>query len=310
MEEMITARRYAATIGFFDGVHQGHRYVIGQLLRLANERGLNSMVITFDRHPRQVLHTDWHPQLLTTPDEKRRLLEAEGVDRVVVLPFTPQLAALSARQFMQQVLAGELGVGLLLTGYDNRFGHRSAANAHEGFSDYVGYGHELGIEVVAGQPLMLDEWQVSSSLVRRMLDEGRVQDARKCLGRPYELAGTVAHGEQIGRRLGFPTANVVPEEPLQLVPRQGVYAVSVSIDHQKQWWPAVLNIGHRPTFGQHATTIEAHLLDYHGDLYGHHLTLRFIDRLRDEQPFPDADALRNQMRKDAAQARQLLTPNP
>ena len=124
MEDQIT-RRYAATIGFFDGVHQGHRHVIGQLRQLARERGLGSMVITFDRHPRQVVSTDWLPQLLTTLSEKRRLLEAEDVDRVVVLPFTLQLAALTARQFMQQVLSGELGVSLLLTGYDNRFGHRT-----------------------------------------------------------------------------------------------------------------------------------------------------------------------------------------
>ena len=305
MEDQIT-RRYAATIGFFDGVHQGHHHVIGQLRQLARERGLGSMVITFDRHPRQVVSTDWHPQLLTTLSEKCRLLEAEDVDRVVVLPFTLQLAALTARQFMQQVLSGELGVSLLLTGYDNRFGHRTAANAHEGFSDYVSYGRELGIEVVAGQPLTLGEWRVSSSLVRRMLSEGCVGNARQCLGRPYELTGTVVHGEQIGRSLGFPTANVVPDEPLQLVPREGVYAVSAGIDDGNQWLPAMLNIGHRPTFGRHTTTIEAHLLDYHGDLYGHRLTLRFVDRLRDEQPFPSADALKSQMQQDAEQARQIL----
>lgn len=191
---------YAATIGFFDGVHQGHRFLIDRLCRIARERGMRSMVITFARHPRQVLQTDWQPQLLSTIDEKRELLRQTGIDRVEVLQFDVAMSELSAHDFMQQVLKERLGVELLLTGYDNRFGHNRA----EGFDDYVNYGRELGIEVMAGEPLAVKDTNVSSSRIRKLLQEGDVADAALCLGYPYPLSGCVVHGEQIGRQLGFP----------------------------------------------------------------------------------------------------------
>ena len=293
---------YAATIGFFDGVHQGHRFLIDGLCRIARERGMRSMVITFARHPRQVLQTDWQPQLLSTLDEKRELLRQTGVDCVEVLQFDVAMSELSAHDFMQQVLKERLGVELLLTGYDNRFGHNRA----EGFDDYVNYGRELGIEVMAGEPLAVKDTNVSSSRIRKLLQEGDVADAALCLGYPYPLSGCVVHGEQIGRQLGFPTANLALDDACKLIPERGVYAVSVSIEGDSCVYGGLMNIGRRPTFEGHHTTLEVHLLQYSGDLYGKRLTVRFIARLREERPFPDRDALIVQMNEDKQQALQIL----
>lgn len=301
-KDMQGGSSYAATIGFFDGVHQGHRFLIDRLCRIARERRMRSMVITFARHPRQVLQTDWQPQLLSTLDEKRELLRQTGVDRVEVLQFDVPMSELSAHDFMQQVLKERLGVELLLTGYDNRFGHHRA----EGFDDYVNYGRELGIEVMAGEPLAVKDTNVSSSRIRKLLQEGDVADAALCLGYPYPLSGCVVHGEQIGRQLGFPTANLALDDACKLIPERGVYAVSVSIEGDSCVYGGLMNIGRRPTFEGHHTTLEVHLLEYSGDLYGKRLTVRFIARLREERPFPDRDALIAQMNEDKQQALQIL----
>ena len=323
----------AATIGFFDGVHRGHQFLIEQLQCEARKRGLRSVVITFDRHPRQVLQPWWQPSLLLSLTEKERLLRQTGIDDLVVLHFDEQMAALSAHDFMQQVLRQQLGVRLLLTGYDNRFGHRSKGSI-EGFEDYVAYGNELGIEVVKAPPcpaVMIDGTvdgeshtaTVSSSLVRRLLSEGRVAEAATCLGRHYALQGTVVHGQQKGRTMGFPTANLQLNDDCQLVPQNGVYAVVATIDveratlnverscasdqRESKTFFAMTNIGLRPTFEGHRQTIETHIFGLDADLYGRQLTVEFVERLRSEQPFPSPDALARQMALDAATAQQLLT---
>lgn len=303
------SHKFAATIGVFDGVHRGHRFLIERLKTEARQRGLGTMVITFARHPRQVLCPDWRPQLLTTPGEKEVLLRQTGVDRVVMLPFDQQMAQLSARQFMEQVLHKQLGVLLLLTGYDNHFGHRSerAAGA-EGFADYVAYGRELGMEVVGGQPLREGDVCFSSSLVRRLVSEGDVTAAAHCLGRPYELSGQVVHGEQIGRELGFPTANLQPADDCKLLPLAGVYAVWVSIGGScEKKLRGMMNIGHRPTFDGHRTTLEVHILDYSNNLYGQDISVAFVRRLRDERHFDTREALVAQMGKDRQQVEQIFS---
>ena len=264
------------------------------------------MVITFGRHPREVICPDWHPQLLSTPKEKAWLLLQTGVDRLVVLDFDKEMSLLSARAFMEQVLAEQLGVRLLLTGYDNHFGHREKG-VDEGFAEYVGYGRELGIDVVGAEPLADGSFRFSSSLARRLLAEGDVAGARHCLGRPYSLVGTVVHGRQIGRQMGFPTANVVPDNMLKIVPRAGVYAVMVSTDYEQgQPLQGMMNIGRRPTFDGLDTTLEVHLFDYEGNLYGHTVTIDFMKRLRDEQHFDSPDELALQMRRDEEMSRRIL----
>ena len=283
-----------ATIGFFDGVHCGHRFLIDSLRRQSAERGLLSMVVTFDRHPRQVLHSDWQPCLLSSLDEKERQLGTTGIDVLVVLHFTVATAVLTAEQFMRRVLYNQLGVRCLLTGYDNRFGH----NRHEAFADYQRYGRALGLDVVCCEPLSDGDCCVSSSMVRRLLAEGRVDEASRCLGRPYELVGTVVHGEQIGRQLGYPTANMRLSEPCQQVPLSGVYGVKVQVGSDGRWWPGMTNIGHRPTFHGHEVSIETNIFDFIGDVYGQPIRVAFLCRVRNEQTFPTAKALQQQMIED------------
>jgi riboflavin kinase/FMN adenylyltransferase len=261
------------------------------------------MVITFERHPRQVLQSEWQPLLLTSLEEKKELLVRTGIDKLVVLRFDRAMSQLSSREFMERVLKHELGVSLLLTGYDNRFGHDRTAT----FDDYVAYGRELGIEVICGQPTDVAGQRVSSSLVRSLLSEGNVDLAAQCLGRPYQLTGQVGHGEQIGRQLGFPTANIIVSKGNRLVPAPGVYAVCLSIKGDDTLLQGMMNIGTRPTFHGNQLTLEANIFDFNGDLYGQHLNVFFIERLRNEQAFSSAEALMEQMEHDAVQAREILS---
>ncbi|MDE7085661.1 MAG: riboflavin biosynthesis protein RibF [Prevotella sp.] len=277
---------YVATIGMFDGVHRGHQFVLQHVIQTARERGLQPMVITFD-------HSIRREQLLTTLDEKLTLIRQTDIEHIEVLPFTAELKQLTAYQFMQQVLKERLNVKVLLTGYDNRFGH----NREESFNDYVRYGHELDIEVLQ----LPAKGQVSSSLIRQLLLKGQVTEAAEALGHPYKLKGRVEHGEHVGTRLGFPTANIVPDNAAQLIPAPGVYAVTC--DALK----GIMNIGTRPTFGPHSQTLEVHLLHYDGNLYGQQLSVAFIQRLRDEQRFDSVEALQRQLQRDAQQAEALLT---
>lgn len=284
---------YCATIGFFDGVHRGHQFMIDSLTTMAHAQERQSLVITFDRHPRQVVHADYVPQLITTTDEKLQLLHATAADRIEVLHFDAQMAQLSAYEFMRQVLHEKYGVAMLLTGYDNRFGHNRA----EGFADYVRYGEEMGMEVRQNTPIDIDGLRVSSSLIRRLIVEGNITEASNCMGHPYSITGSVAHGFQEGRRIGFPTANIVPESAEKLVPGNGVYATRVSVEGG-EWMPAMLNIGTNPTFQRQQTTIEAHIIGFEGDIYGRKVRVEFGRKLRDEQRFESVEALQKQLEAD------------
>ena len=288
-------RQTVVTIGFFDGVHQGHRFLIQQVLEAARCDNLCSVVMTFDHHPREVLYPDARMELLTTLDEKLALLEATGIDRVEVLPFTREVSELSARDFMAQVLRDKLNARKLILGYDNRFGKRSA---NETFEDYVAYGRELGIEVV--QAAMAPQGAVSSSRVRRALVAGDVSAANLLLGYSYALTGTVVGGHQEGRKLGFPTANLRVAGSRKLIPASGVYGVRVSIDGADH--VGMMNIGTRPTFNGHEKTLEVNIFDYQGDLYGRELTVVFSRRIRDERRFDSPELLAEQLLKDKEEA--------
>lgn len=296
------ARPCVATIGFFDGVHRGHRYLIRQVTDTARRSGLESVVITFDRHPRRVLDNAYRPLLLSTFAEKTALLASTGVDRCVVLPFSRAMASLSARDFMSSVLRDRLGVRVLVTGYDNRFGH----NRSEGFDDYVDYGRELGIDVQQALPLAVDGVDVSSSVVRSLLQEGEAAMAAMCLGYPYMLSGTVVSGRRIGRGLGFPTANMQPDDADKLVPAPGVYAVRVELDDGGGPRPAMMNIGRRPTFDGGDVTLEAHIFGFSGDIYGKRMGVSFVNRLRAERKFRSPAELAAQLRADAVEAQAIL----
>ena len=287
-----------ATIGFFDGVHRGHLCLIQQLLDEAKDRGLSSMLVTFDRHPRTVVSPGHVPVLLTTLEEKEQLLRQTGVNEIVVLPFTLEMSRLSARTFMEQVLRKELNVRVLVLGYDHVFGHGGGS-----LNDYMRWGEETGIEVVRAHELA--DVMVSSSKCRRMLEQGDVNGAREMLGRSYTLSGEVVRGFHVGHELGFPTANVQPDAD-KLLPANGAYAVWVTLEDGSRHG-GMLNIGNRPTIGNGETvSIEVNLMDYEGDLYGQRITVTFEQRLRDEQRFASRDELMNQLALDEAQARRFL----
>ena len=291
-----------ATIGFFDGVHLGHQHLIAQVVEEARKDGLDAMVVTFDNHPRQVTSPEFIPQMLTTEDEKLVNLAGTGIDTCALFHFTPQLAALSAKEFMQQVLHDRLHVRKLVIGYDNRFGH----NRSEGFDDYVRHGKQMGIEVIASTPFAIDGQAVSSSRIRRLLAKGEMTEAARCLGRPYLLVGKVVEGYQLGRRLGFPTANLDMGCEGKLLPAAGVYAVKVRTEGSMEMRHAVMNIGSRPTFGGDETSVEVHIINFEGNLYGHHVVVAVGERLRGEQKFTSSDALAEQMRQDVERAEQLF----
>ncbi len=300
-----------ATIGMFDGVHRGHQQLISMVTDEAHRQGCLSAVVTFDKSPRQVLDPTFKPQMLTTLEEKKEAIGALGVDRLAILPFNHETAALSARDFMKQILQEQLGVSTLITGYDNRFGHRPPATQNaghsEGFEDYVGYGRELGIEVIRGDAKLTPDGSrpLSSSVIRQLLaEEGRVDLMPECLGSLYQLKGTVVSGEHIGHRLGFPTANLRPESQLKLIPASGVYAVWVSFGGVRL--PAMMNIGTRPTFDGRNRTLEVHILDFDGNLYDSSISVGFVRRLREERRFDTSEALVEQLKEDRRQVRDAL----
>lgn len=284
---------FAATIGFFDGVHKGHQFLINRLNEMAHRIGQQSMVITFDRHPRQVVHADYVPQLITPLNEKLRLLNLTGANRIEVLHFDTSMAALSAHDFMLEVLHRQLGVGTLLIGYDNRFGHNRA----EDFDDYLRYGHDMGINVVQNTPIDVEGMRVSSSLVRRLLAEGDVSTAATFLGRRFEIEGTVEHGFAEGRKIDFPTANLHPDCGCQLLPSDGVYTTRICVDGGP-WLKAMTNIGTNPTFERSRQTIETHIIDFNANIYGQHARIEFCQRLRGEQKFGSVEELKAQLQRD------------
>ena len=288
---------YCATIGFFDGVHLGHQFLLRQVEAEAAERCLRSMAVTFEEHPRAALDSQYQPRLLGTTDDKLTWLAATGINACALLRFDRAMAQLSAANFMREYLQQQLGVRCLVIGYDHHFGH----NRQEGFEDYVRYGRALGMDVVAALPLETCDFTVSSSAIRRFLDAGHVERAAEGLGRPFSLRGTVTAGRRVGRRIGFPTANLRPADPHLLVPRIGVYAVWAEITEGR--FPAMLNIGRRPTLNNGSDiSIEAHLIGFNGNLYNQPLTLHFVRRLRDEMTFPSLESLTQQLEQDAHEA--------
>lgn len=284
------------TTGFFDGVHLGHRHVLETLVSSARERGEEALVVTFWPHPRAVLQQDARDfRLLTSLEEKKTLLLSCGVDRVEVIPFTRAFAAMTAAGYLD-LLRDKYGASLIVMGYDNRIGsdHQTAAELP-------------GVVVVDAQGIPNDPFSVissaveksvpvSSTKIRKSLEEGNVTLAAAMLGRPYALHGVVVAGNRLGRTIGFPTANMQLYEPLKLVPGNGVYAVEVEVLGQR--YRGMTNIGTRPTVGGTTRTIETHILDFDQDIYGLPLEIRFLRRLRSEIHFPSLDALRAQLEKD------------
>lgn len=302
---METVKPCVATIGFFDGVHRGHRFLIEQVKELAAGKNLASTLITFPIHPRKIMQADYQPKLLSTPEEKKELLLQTGVDRCVMLPFTPELSQLSAYEFMRDILQKQLNVRVLVIGYDHRFGR----NRCEGFDDYCRFGEEIGMEVVKARACVLNGINISSSVIRAFLSGGEIHLANKCLGYRYYLEGIIVDGYKIGRTLGFPTANLSVSNPDKLIPANGVYAVKVRLEGHE--YKGMLNIGHRPTLDNgEQRSIEVHILHFSSDVYQKTMRIEFVERMRDEKKFRRVEELIAQLGRDAEEADRLLSSEP
>ncbi|MGH7569077.1 MAG: bifunctional riboflavin kinase/FAD synthetase [Gemmatimonadales bacterium] len=288
------------TVGTFDGLHRGHRAVLEEIVRRARARNLASLLVTFDPHPLEVLNPAAAPRLLTLPDEKREILTQTALDQVVLLPFTQELARLSAEEFVDRVLRERHGMRELVVGYDHGFGRGRTGDvdavremgAREGFAVDV-------VDAVRddGQP-------ISSSLIRTAVAHGDLAAAERWLGRPYSVLGVVERGVGRGRTIGVPTLNLAAPVPRKLLPPDGVYAVRVA--HRAGRWGGMMNQGPRPTFGVAARGLEIHLFGFSGELYGETVTVEWVRRLRDVRTFASRDALVAQLARDRKAAEASL----
>jgi len=286
------------TIGVFDGVHLGHKHLIAQLTELARKQGLVSGVVTFSRHPREVLAPQTRLPFLTDLDQRIELLKNEGVEAVITLSFTPELAALSPKEFLG-MLKKHLRMRGLVIGPDFALGRN-----REGNTDALRHlGQEMGFSLTVVPPLKINGEVVSSTAVRKALTEGDMKRVQSLIGRPFSLHGRVVTGDKRGAELGFPTANLDTEAE-QALPAEGVYTSRAYIDDQS--YPSMTNIGRHPTFGGSQRLVEVYLLDYQGDLYGRELTVDIIDRLRGEIKFDTPEELKKQIAEDVKRGKAIL----
>ncbi|MCC8134118.1 MAG: bifunctional riboflavin kinase/FAD synthetase [Tannerellaceae bacterium] len=297
-------KKFVATIGFFDGVHLGHRFLIEKMIRIARSRQLPAAVITFATHPRQVLNKAYQPKLLNSFEEKLKHLETTGIDYCILLDFTIELSRLSAGEFIRNILRTDFHIDTLLIGYDHRFGH----NRSDGFLQYQAYGNACEIEVLEATAYDSGNTTVSSSEIRRLLSLCQVEEASQLLTYPYQLKGHIVNGYKIGRTLGFPTANIAVDEPYKVLPAVGVYAVWVEIENSL--YKGMLYIGKCPTLenGEHMT-LEVNILNFAGDIYNKEITVSFIYHIREDIKFSSLDELKQQLRTDRETVDRLLTDN-
>ena len=296
------ARKPVLTIGTFDGLHQGHLSIIEKLKNTAKALGGESVVMTFWPHPRMVLQADAAKlELLNTLDERIELLAQTGIDHLIVYPFTREFAALSSCEFIEQVLVAQLHIAHLIVGFNHAFGRNREGNFDSLTRCAGAYG--FGIEKVSA--LAVEEVNISSTKIRQALADGNIELAQEYLGRPFCISGKVVLGNQLGRRLGFPTANIDAER-YKLVPQDGVYAVRIRLSSGEFY--GMLNIGHRPTIRdpRKQKTIEVHILDFSDDIYEQELVICFVKRIRGEQFFESIEDLSAQLAKDKAVVRAIF----
>lgn len=290
------------TIGTFDGVHLGHRAILEELKRLATERNGESVVLTFEPHPRKLLFPDQPLKLLTPLSQKVALIQEAGIQHVVVIPFTKEFANLSAPEYIEQFLVKNFHPDCIIIGYDHKFGHDRTGDIAL-LKQYAGAYHYHVDEIPAQ---LIDAAAVSSTKIRKALNDGHAAEATHMLGRPYSIEGTVIAGAQRGRTIGYPTANIRPADAEQLIPANGVYAVRVR--HHGSWLNGMLNIGFNPTVTtEKVRHIEVNLFDFDADIYGETLEIAFISRLRDEKKFGSLDELKTALHHDKEQALFQLT---
>ena len=289
------AKNPVLTIGTFDGVHLGHRKIITRLQEIA--RGMNgeSVIFTFDPHPRKVVAPNESSlRILTTLDEKIELFEQSGIDHLIIYPFTPEFAQLSYEQFVEEILVGQIQTKYLVVGYDHKFGK----NRQGDFEFLKNCAARLDFQIEKLDVLLMNDSHVSSTKIRESLQKGDIETANAFLGYPFTLHGTVVRGQQLGRKIQFPTANVEASDPDKIIPGFGVYAVKVKV--QYQWYHGMLNIGNRPTVNSNADhrSVEVHIFDFDADIYDLPIEVMFFKKLREEQKFPSIEILKEQLAKD------------
>jgi riboflavin kinase/FMN adenylyltransferase len=292
IQEFTSTTKTIVTLGTFDGVHKGHKSILEKLTGSSKASGCESVVLTFFPHPRMVLQQNSDLKLLNTIDEKAELLEKTGIDNLIVHPFDMAFSRLTAEEFVRDILVDGLNIAKIIIGHDHRFGRNRTAN----IDDLIRFGEEYGFEVEKISALAIGEVSVSSTKIRTALNEGKIDVATEYLGYPYFINGTVVKGKQLGRTIGFPTANIEPSESYKLIPANGVYVVSSEIDGKTV--QGMMNIGTRPTVNGTGTTIEVHYHDFNEDLYSKKLKVSLHHRLRDEVKFESFDALKQQLEQD------------
>lgn len=302
LEHIERAENSVVTVGTFDGVHEGHRALMEALVKKAKERNARSVVVTFNPHPREILdHNSNKIRLLTTLQERGDILKELGVDVLLVIPFTRDFSLLSSEEFVRDIVYKEVGVSEFVIGYDHHFGKDRTGT----IETIEKLGNELGFSSYVVSKKEMGDITISSTTIRKELREkGDVEQAAKLLGRNYILNGVVIHGDERGRTIGFPTANLKPEHPNKIVPKKGVYAVKARVGDK--WFGGMMNIGVRPTFEGSSNTLEVHIFDFDQMIYGQTIQIRFIKRLRDEQKFKTVGELVAQLEKDKESALSVL----
>jgi riboflavin kinase / FMN adenylyltransferase len=288
----------AITIGNFDGVHKGHQTLFHKVKQLAGELNGESVVVTFDPHPLEVLFPQKTLSFITSHKQKLDLIASCGIDATIVIPFDHGFSRMSALEFVEVVIVKKIGARAIVVGHDYRFGH-----SREGDIPFLKQlGEQYGFKVAIVSGIRMNDTVVSSTAIRQMIMDGNIKTANKLLGRFFEVSGTVIAGRKRGITLGFPTANI--RMPPLTSPRTGVYVIEAEVDGKR--YGGAANLGYNPTFGDSELSMEAHLFDFNQDIYGKIITIRFIDRLRDECRFSSPDELALQIRKDVDTAKGIL----
>lgn len=301
VNDFVAPRFPIVTTGTFDGVHTGHLEILNRLTQLARERNGESVVVSYDPHPRTVIQPELKTQLLHTIDDKIDRLEKAGIDHFIIIPFTLEFSRMPSQDFIRNILVRQIGAKILVIGYDHQFGR----NREGSIEDLEQFSNELDFEIEQIPVQTYNNVNISSTKIRAALNEGKIEVANQYLGYDFALSGKVVHGRKIGKELGFPTANVVVEDAHKIIPCQGVYAVEVDVD--KSSYGGMLNIGWNPTVSENQQRkIEVHIFDFDGDLYDHKIRIRFKKRIRDEQKFDSLLELKNQLKADRAKAWEIL----
>lgn len=300
IQEFTSASKTIITLGTFDGVHKGHKSILEKIILSSRNADSESVVLTFFPHPRMVLQQNTDIKLLNTIEEKALLLERYGIDNLIIHPFDHAFSRLTAEEFVKDILVNQLNISKIIIGHDHRFGRNRTAT----IDDLILYGKEYGFEVEQISALEINEVSVSSTKIRNALNDGYLETANRFLGYPYFITGIVTKGKQLGRTIGYPTANIYIKEDYKLIPASGVYIVSSTIEGKKVF--GMMNIGTNPTVGGTAQTIEVNFFDFEDDLYGKKLQIDIHYHMRNEEKFPSVEALKNQLAIDKTAALQYI----